>query len=136
MKNGKLTVAENLLISSQLTKSEFLVSQVGHQAQLVVNNLPYTKYRFTAPTDLGLLSVLTLTFVGEILRDVNIYPLWTKESTQWTDSQQLIEQANKLYNDTLLEKLLGDPPYKYSWGEIMSIYDQKGGSSSIIIRYY
>lgn len=135
MKDGRLVVAYDLVLSSQLTKSQFLASSMSRNAQLLLINYPYTKYKFTSVLEVGLECILIVSFVGEALQEIYIYPLWTEQPTQWFDAQQSVEQANKKRNDRLLENLLGTPPYEYSWGEITSIYDQKGGSSGIVVRY-
>ena len=136
MEDGKITVAHDLVLSSQLTRAQFLASQIGHDAQQSITNSPHAAYRFSTTLAFGLECILHIHFVAETLRDIYIYPLWTTPSTQWTDSRESIEQENKAYNDALLEHVLGAPPYRFPWGEITSICDQKGGSSGIIVRYY
>lgn len=41
----------------------------------------------------------------------------------------------KKFNDKLLAKELGKPPYKYDWGTICSVCDLNGGASYILIKY-
>ncbi len=41
----------------------------------------------------------------------------------------------KAFHERWLAERLRLPVGKYSWGEVSSVYDGKGGSSSIILRY-
>jgi hypothetical protein len=42
----------------------------------------------------------------------------------------------KIAHDALLENELGNPPYRFSWGIVESVFDKKGGGSQIIIRFF
>lgn len=57
-------------------------------------------------------------------------PSWTS----WSEKDQL---EVKKADDSWLSEEIGDiPPYKFSWGEITSVYNQREGSSYIAIKYY
>lgn len=135
MQDGKILIAEDLTLSPQLTRTQFLASASGHTAQHVVNNSAYQAYSFTAQITDAVPCVFTLYFHEDTLRDAMVYPLWTAPAGEWLDSQFALEQENRFRNDALLVTLLGTPPYSYSWGEVLSIYDNRAGCSGILIRY-
>lgn len=135
MKNGKIAVAKNLTISPQLTRAQFLASKLGGSPRQVINNCPHTAFKFTAQMSVGVPCVFTLYFLDDSLREIMAYPLWTQPLSEWLDSQEALEQENKIKNDALLTELLGPPPYKYAWGEVLSVYDNKGGASCILVRF-
>lgn len=57
------------------------------------------------------------------------------EIPSWDNWSKEKEINKKAEHDKWLQENLGNPPYKYSWGEITSKYDMRSGSSSITIRY-
>ena len=41
----------------------------------------------------------------------------------------------KALHDARLKATLGNPPYDFAWGKVLSVYDSRSGASSVIIRY-
>ena len=41
----------------------------------------------------------------------------------------------KALHDAQLQAMLGDLPYEFAWGKVMSIYDSRSAASRLIIRY-
>lgn len=77
---------------------------------------------------------LYLQFFKNTLFDITLsaYPKTYSSWEDWTEAQQ--ERETKA-NDQFLLDTLGQPPYVYSWGRIVSCYDQRSGNSFIIISY-
>jgi len=59
-----------------------------------------------------------------------------RPSDSWSNWVEEKELQQKAIHDSLLFKMLNQPPYKYSWGEVQSVYDARSGGSSIIISYH
>jgi len=53
----------------------------------------------------------------------------------WENWNEEKELKNKKNNDVWLMSNMGKPPYNYTWGNIISDYDMRSGSSLIVIRY-
>ncbi len=67
---------------------------------------------------------------------VNLGLLNSKEIPSWESWSEQKELKRKEEHDKWLEVNFGKPPYRYEWGEIISNYDPRVGSSMITIRYY
>jgi hypothetical protein len=134
MVEGVLSLPDGFTISRGLTKSAFLAAKKG-EAIVIVENPPFSSYKLPAIPLYGVQIILTLYFVGEVVSEIHLYPLWGITSDGW--GQQTLPEAEeaKRNNNRLLEQILGTPPYVYKWGEIMSILDQKSSFGQIIIRY-
>lgn len=76
---------------------------------------------------------VTLFFPNEFLE--KIYLTEATKSTGWGDWSEEKELEKKQRHDKWLNSILGEGPYSYSWGEIKSLYDRKGGVSLVIIIY-
>ena len=57
--------------------------------------------------------------------------------TSWTDWSEELEGRRKKFHDEWLASTLQGrgEPYLFSWGEIASLYESKGGGSCIVISY-
>jgi hypothetical protein len=53
----------------------------------------------------------------------------------WANWSEANELARKKLHDDVLANTIGQPPYRYPWGEIQSMYDPRSGGSSISIHY-
>lgn len=134
MKNGILALPDGFTISRALTKSEFLAAKKG-EAAVIVENPPFFSYKLPPIQLHGVRMILTLYFAQEQVREIHLFPLWDITSDGWSHQQSAAAEGAKRQNDQWLAQILGPPPYKYKWGEIMSTLDQKSGYSQIIVRY-
>jgi hypothetical protein len=134
MNDGALSLPDGFTISRSLTKSAFLAAKKG-EAIVVIENPPFFSYKLPAIPLYGMGIILTLYFLGEEVREIHLYPLWSIASNRWSQEPLAAAEEAKRHNDQLLQQILGPPPYVYKWGEIMSTFDQKSGYSQIIIRY-
>jgi hypothetical protein len=78
---------------------------------------------------------IALYFLNNKLKEIRLYSEEIALGTSWLDFSEQKELERKKEHDKWLENLIGKGPYLYSWGEIISVFDKKGGVSSIIIRY-
>jgi hypothetical protein len=76
-----------------------------------------------------------LCFLNNKLTEIRLYSEEIALGTSWLDFSEQKELERKKEHDKWLEFLIGKGPYLYSWGEIISVFDKKGGVSSKIIRY-
>ena len=136
IKNGNILLNDNsFIIKKGLTKAEFLKSNLAEDIlnqQVSVFTNYYLKpqligdEKFTVALYFDQNDLIAFLYIS-LLSDGNI-PSWNN----WSESEEL---KRKDEHDKWLLRKIGDPPYKYLWGEISSIYDVRSGSSIIIIRY-
>ena len=136
IKSGSITInGKNFVIRRGLTKDEFIKSTLFGE---VLNQQVYsfTNY-YLKPQLIGKDNFILVLYFNpnniidsvdlSLSRDENI-PSWNN----WSEGEEL---KKKDEHDKWLERKIGKPPYKYSWGEISSNYDPRSGSSMITIRY-
>ncbi len=96
---------------------------------MVVDNEPYVTYQLAPEPGVG----MTLSFKEERLESLAwCLQLPTEDSSVWSVESEI---RRKEFHDEWLLKKLGEPPYRFHWGEIVSEYDPKGASSAIIVAY-
>lgn len=116
-------------VSRNTSKASFLASALGRGAETAVENAPYVTYRIRPEPGIG----ATLLFEGQELRNVGWAIVMPGEDDgDWSVES---EMRRKSLHDDWLQKELGEPPYRFSWGEIVSEFDAKGVSSAIIVVY-
>lgn len=127
-KDGTVEFA-NGRVSAAMCRSEFLQSPLGRSAELVVENAPYVTYRIHPETGVG----ATLQFRDEKLLNLG----WAIIMPGETDADWSVdsEMRRKHLHEEWLLKELGNPPYRFSWGRVVSDFDAKGVSSAIIAAY-
>jgi hypothetical protein len=67
-----------------------------------------------------------------MVRLTNIDP---KFGTSWSEWSQQQEAARQAAHDAWLDRHLG-PRRDFAWGTVSSVYDQKAGESTIVIKYH
>ncbi len=129
---GEFILRSGTVISPQLTHSEFLSSVEGSISKVNVKNEPYCSYRFEDNEDS---LVMIAYFKGEKLESIHISLLNPEFGTNWSDWSEEKQLNLKQANDSWLMKNDLTPDKQYSWGSVNSAYDQKSGSSHIVIKY-
>ena len=129
---GELTLASGTILSSRLTRSDFLSSPEGTQAQIQVQNEPWCSFRFDDRED-SLIAVVF--FKGERLESVSLHVSDPRFGTGWEEWSEAKEQQRKRAGDEWLRKNGLQPGKNYRWGSVWSDYSPQSGSSSIVIRY-
>jgi len=134
--NGELIIG-NTVLSHNLSREDFLTSDLGAEISSGRNFSPYFNYHLK-PQKIGeetfIIAVyfnpkgfLEMVFLSIVKNgEISSYSNWSEEK----------EMETKRLHDNWLLKHLGPPPYEYRWGRISSIYDSRSASSEILIRYY
>ena len=133
---GCITLPEiGASIAPSLSRSQFLQTPAFAAASVFVQNEPSCSYRLPdipqPDTDLG----MVLQFQGEQLRSLSLSHGAARFGSSWSDWSRERELARKSFHERWLATELRTPPGEYPWGNISSYYDDKGGFSSITIRY-
>jgi|SRR5688572_6003612 len=126
--DGSISFETGRILRSE-DRVSFLATQLGKQAtsDLVSNVWWHVK----AEPEPGITSVLLFNEnrLDRVFLTMEIPP---DRRGEWTVENEL---ARMEVHDQWLRKELGNPPYDYSWGQVVSDYDQKGCASTIIVAY-
>lgn len=68
----------------------------------------------------------------EITLTVDLYP---PGANDWSSYSEEIEAKTRALHDRLAEEMLGPGPWTYPWGRVLSVQDDRGGGTFIIVRY-
>ena len=79
--------------------------------------------------------MVALEFCGEALMRVELCNADDQYGKSWNDWSEEKELLRKRSHDEWLKRVLGDGDYVFPWGRVVSVYDQKGGTSRIIVEY-
>jgi hypothetical protein len=95
----------------------------------------WAHYSFTKVKISGMIFSLTVTFKEENISSISLSNEDKEYGLSWEDWTLEKEMNRKKSHEIWLSKVLGEPPYRYKWGNVESFYDSKGGFSHILIRY-
>lgn len=129
-------VKKNTPLFPGLTKQEFLqsdlFSEVISQDEDVFSNY------YLKPQIIGRDEFIVRVFFNQDdnISAVNMSFTADGKIPSWDNWSEKEEIKIKDKHDSLLKEYLGEPPYKFDWGEITSNYDPRSASSQIIIRYF
>lgn len=129
---GELILPSGTILSSQLTRSKFLASVEGTQAEVLVRNEPWCSFRFKDKEDS---LVIVVFFKGENLESVHFTSSDPKFGINWKDCSEEKELARKQANDQWLKINGLIQGNKYVWGSVWSTYDKRSGFSTIVFQY-
>lgn len=116
-------------IGPMIGKPAFMASSIGTGSELLVSNGPFETRRFFPESGIA----ATASFVNDRLTTVTVMiQMPTDNDRLWTED---LEMTRKSIHDDWLRAELGEPPYRYYWGDISSVFDQKGCLSDIIFSY-
>ncbi|GEP44805.1 hypothetical protein BGE01nite_40960 [Brevifollis gellanilyticus] len=102
---------------------------------MLVRNEPWCSFKLPSIPQRDTELIITLQFHGERLDSLRLFHDAARFGTSWDDWSEERELARKAYHERWLAEMLRLPVGKYLWGEVLSVYDVKSGSSSIIVRY-
>ena len=128
-KTGSIEVAGQTILP-HCTELEFLTTGLGKSAKRSESSKGWVIYDGVADEKLS----VAFRFKDARLAEVELRFKNNKRKS-WDDWSESSEKQLKRKHDEWLEKLLGKPPHKFTWGDVLSIYDQRSGASSIIVRY-
>jgi hypothetical protein len=132
-KTGNIELEKGkLIIRPDVNRDEFVASSLGESARPIVQNNQYATYSVTFNIGTSLFCA-SLVFESQKLHSVQVKKI--NPGTTWSNWSEAEELEHKSEHDRLLFSLLGTPPYKFVWGEIVSMYDPRSGSANINIQY-
>jgi hypothetical protein len=116
-------------ISRSHDRAQFLESPIGVRSKEGLHNEPWRHYEISPePGVAG--SVL---FRSDEIQKIFLMMLIPSDRTdQWTAE---LELERKSIHDRWLQQELGDPPWRYAWGKVVSEFDPKTVASEIIVVY-
>jgi len=116
-------------IRRSIGMAQFLESPIGRSAEESLVNENWRHYGIEPEAGVA----GTVLFNGnEIDRIFLAMRMDTDDSDEWTVERELERKAK---HEQWLRKELGQAPYRYAWGRVVSEFDQKGLASEIIIVY-
>ena len=136
IKSGNISLNGNSsIIRKGLTKDEFLKSNLAGDI-LNQQTSTFTNY-YLKPQLIGSENFTIVLYFNpnNLIEFMNISLSSDGNIPSWDNWSESDEIKKKDEHDKWLERKIGKPPYKYSWGEISSNYDPRSGSSMITIRY-
>ena len=137
-RDGRITIdAPSMIITSGMTRDQFLGSAVANIATPLNQNTPWSRYAFKPVTIQGERWAADICFNAGRLYSVNLSIMRPEFGSSWSDWSEERELARKRFHDSLLESILGGDwrEQRFTWGGVYSAYDQKGRGSSIGITY-
>lgn len=137
--NGEIYI-DDVKISPKTIKSYFASSKLKDKI-IEEKNIPkddgtYTRYELGKQKIDGEFFFTTIIFDNELIYTIHISLAMIKENLSWNSWSEENETLRNELNNKWLFKHLGNPPYKYDWGEIASNFDTKAGFSYIAIKYF
>lgn len=134
---GSVTIAE-ISISPNLTRSALKVSQDFSAWQSYVGDaISYFSYKRRVIENESQRILVAVFFHVEQLTEVELFYLLPNEpeSSGWENWSEAQEVERKALHETQLQATLGESPYEFEWGKVLSVYDSRSGASHLIIRY-
>ena len=123
------------VISSTLTRSQFLETSAFSAATVSVRNEPWCRFKLPGlplpETEL----CIQLQFHAERLVSLLLCHGAARFGSSWKDWSEERELARKVFHEQWLTRELRIKLGNYAWGAISSDYDAEAGFSSISIRY-
>ena len=134
---GEITIESvPIRFGADFSRGEFLHSPLVKNASVFVKNEPYCSYQIGTFRADDLSLIISLWFFGKKLESVELVHHTAEQfGSSWADWTEENELKRKAIHDAWLEKQLGKPPYIYDWGAVSSVYDERSGGSSIVVRY-
>jgi hypothetical protein len=116
-------------IGRRMDRLTFLRSRIGESSKVVVANGPWTTYSIAPETGIA----ASVSFENDHLRELGVqFRLPLDDANEWSDEA---EQERLILHDKWLHAALGKAPYRYTWGQVESSFDPRGGGSEIVLNY-
>jgi len=116
-------------VSRTFNKAQFLDTPIGRAAKESLVNANWSHYEIDPEDDV----VGTVLFDGNAIDRIFLsMRMKSDESEEWSVELELQRKAR---HEEWLQDAMGQPPYRYCWGRVVSEFDPKGLASEIIIVY-
>ena len=122
-------------IDPSLHKDTFLESKFGQGAQELVSNEGWSTFKINPCSIKENIFLVGLTFYENKVSELSLIHIAPNEIHTWANYTVEKEKDRKVIHDEYLKKNFGKSPYQFPWGQIISVFDEKGGFSEIVIRY-
>lgn len=132
--DGSLTLGA-LHVAPDLTKSSFLGSELSQGAEVLVKHSRWVSYKLPDREAYGYPITVAIFFEDERLTSYHLCCGLPDDTGSWADWSEAREIRRQAIHDALLAQWLGEPPYRFPWGESASVFDDKAGSSYIWARF-
>ncbi|MEX1993036.1 MAG: hypothetical protein WD929_00120 [Steroidobacteraceae bacterium] len=126
--DGSVTFAEGT-IDPGMSKAAFLKSPVGVKAEKWFANGSFETYRFFPESGI----TATTDFRDDRLLNVSILFNLPGDSKDGPTKEQELRRREK--HDEWLRAELGEPPYRYDWGQVVSRFYHQHCESDIMVIY-
>lgn len=134
IQTGELISDSGNRIGPNIKRDMFLASEISENATIFVKNEPWCSYRVAELRISGLNFIIILFFYGQDLNRIDMLNSNPQFGETWNDWSEEKELQRKESHEKWLDKIIGSKR-NFSWGNIDSVYDQKSGTSLIIITY-
>ena len=126
----------NLVLERDYVEKSILSSDFSKDLELIIDNGIYHSYRFKTPHYIkNKLFLFTLYFKRGLLKSIHLFPYIMKKQT-WNNITKKELNDIKKSNDLWLVEQIGVLPDKnYSWGCVLSSYDEKSWTAEIIFSF-
>jgi hypothetical protein len=126
--DGSITL-ERGAIQAGTNRSRFLDTPLGREAKNDFVNESWRHYRIEPEPGI----VGSIHFNGERMdRVFLLMTIPSDDSNEWTEQH---EHERKARHDAWLHAELGEPPFEYTWGKVVSEFDDRACISEIIVTY-
>jgi hypothetical protein len=126
--DGSITF-ERGAIQAGTNRSRFLDTPLGREAVNDFVNESWRHYRIEPEPGI----VASIYFNGECMdRVFLLMTIPSDDSNEWTEQH---EHERKAIHDAWLHVELGEPPFEYIWGKVVSEFDDRACISEIIVTY-
>jgi hypothetical protein len=116
-------------ISRSLNKEQFLDTPIGRLAKKSLVNADWS--HFEIDPEGGVAG--TVLFDGDAIDRLFLsMKMKSDDSEEWSVESEL---QRKVKHEEWLQEEMGQPPYEYPWGRVVSTFDPKGLASEIIVVY-
>ncbi len=124
-------------IKRQMTRSDYLQSQLFLISSPLNQNPPWSRYGFKPILINANNFAGNICFKTEKLYSLTLVVIRPEFGTSWAEWSEEKEAQRKIYHDNLLKSNFGATAesYSFSWGRVISSYDNKAGGSAIDIYY-
>ncbi len=133
---GELTF-DDTVIGSNFSRDDFIQSDLYNYVIRSESFLSQYSYLLKSRKIGEYFFIINIRFDGNGRLDlINLSMTDSEEIPSWKSWSLDKENYLKIKHDEWLGEILGQPPYKYEWGDISSLYEACSAVSIIVIKWY
>jgi hypothetical protein len=135
-KNGNVKFPTwDVALSPKMTREEFLASPLAKNSKIGISNEPHCSWRIPPSFWKDRWWSVMVYFLDQKICMITLSAWENQDGPRWEDWSKEEQLRLKEFHSKTLRGLFGFFPYRFSWGKVESIYDEKSASSSIVISY-